>query len=284
LEEPSSLLPIDYYSFILKIIKEMTSLMIFSPVLDKNSSIALYIQLYEYIKLEIKTGLLKPDSKLPSIREASTTLKLSKTTIENAYSQLVAEGYIDNMPKKGYFVCDLTDYKCKENLNSYKHNPIQSPDFLYINDGVDNNSFEGRHFGFFDCLGLIYNRKIILDDYRLTILDNVNKFIEKNCYINYVLELNHKIIGFVITKIQNSECWIMNVGIDKEHQRQHWGRQLMEHVFAEPVSLFWLEVRVSNKSAISLYKNLGFVEIARRKEYYPGDGKREDALVMRKRL
>ena len=70
--------------------------MIISPVLDKESNKPLYIQLYEYIKTEITSGLLKPDSKLPSIREASSTLNLSKTTIENAYSQLVAECYIDN--------------------------------------------------------------------------------------------------------------------------------------------------------------------------------------------
>ncbi|HPW99802.1 MAG TPA: winged helix-turn-helix domain-containing protein, partial [Sedimentibacter sp.] len=73
--------------------------MIISPVFDKESNKPLYIQLYEYIKAEITSGLLKPDSKLPSIREASSTLKLSKTTVENAYSQLVAEGYIENYPK-----------------------------------------------------------------------------------------------------------------------------------------------------------------------------------------
>lgn len=116
--------------------------MIFSPVFDKKSNTALYIQLYEYIKSEITTGLLKPDSKLPSIREASTTLKLSKTTIENAYSQLVAEGYIDNLPKRGYFVCNLSDYTFEENPNHYKNNYNQTPEFQYINDGVDNDSFD----------------------------------------------------------------------------------------------------------------------------------------------
>lgn len=116
--------------------------MIFSPVFDKKSNTALYIQLYEYIKSEITTGLLKPDSKLPSIREASTTLKLSKTTIENAYSQLVAEGYIDNLPKRGYFVCNLSDYTFKENSTHHKSNYNQTPEFQYINDGVDNDSFD----------------------------------------------------------------------------------------------------------------------------------------------
>jgi len=116
--------------------------MIFSPIFDKKSNIALYMQLYEYIKSEITTGLLKPDSKLPSIREASTTLKLSKTTIENAYSQLVAEGYIDNLPKKGYYVCNLSDYNFEKNPNYYKSNFSQPPEFQYINDGVDNDSFD----------------------------------------------------------------------------------------------------------------------------------------------
>jgi len=40
--------------------------MIISPVFDKESNKPLYIQLYEYIKAEITSGLLKPDSKLPS--------------------------------------------------------------------------------------------------------------------------------------------------------------------------------------------------------------------------
>ena len=114
--------------------------MIISPVFDKESDKPLYMQLYEYIKNEITSGLLKPDSKLPSIREASSTLKLSKTTVENAYSQLVAEGYIENYPKRGYFVCDLSEYNFDggtvKNTVEY-HNEI-----TYLNDGVDRESFD----------------------------------------------------------------------------------------------------------------------------------------------
>ncbi|MGD9568797.1 MAG: PLP-dependent aminotransferase family protein [Sedimentibacter sp.] len=116
--------------------------MIISPVFDKNSSKALYIQLYEYIKTEITSGLLKPDSKLPSIREASSSLKLSKTTIENAYSQLVAEGYLENSPKRGYFVCDLSDYNFEINKEPNKLSISQNTDTEYINDGVDKESFD----------------------------------------------------------------------------------------------------------------------------------------------
>lgn len=114
--------------------------MIISPVFDKESKIPLYIQLYDYIKTEITSGLLKPDSKLPSIREASSTLNLSKTTVENAYSQLVAEGYIDNYPKKGYFVCDLSEYNFDISIS--KKTLDHHREILYLNDGVDKESFD----------------------------------------------------------------------------------------------------------------------------------------------
>ncbi len=116
--------------------------MIISPVFDKESSKALYIQLYEYIRSEITSGLLKPDSKLPSIREASSSLNLSKTTIENAYSQLVAEGYIENLPKKGYFVCDLSDYNFEITAEPYKNIISGNNETEYINDGVDKDSLD----------------------------------------------------------------------------------------------------------------------------------------------
>lgn len=114
--------------------------MIISPVFDKESDKPLYMQLYEYIKTEITSGLLKPDSKLPSIREASSMLKLSKTTIENAYSQLVAEGYIENFPKRGYFVCDLSEYNF--DAVAAKSTVEYRNDIVYLNDGVDKESFD----------------------------------------------------------------------------------------------------------------------------------------------
>jgi GntR family transcriptional regulator/MocR family aminotransferase len=117
--------------------------MIISPVFDKKSSKPIYMQLYEYIKSEIISGLLKPESKLPSIREASETLNLSKTTIENAYSQLVAEGYIENYEKRGYFVNNLIEYDFKSTAESKKEeNEFSSLEIVYLNDGVDSESFD----------------------------------------------------------------------------------------------------------------------------------------------
>mgnify|MGYP003624119436 CR=1 FL=1 len=77
--------------------------------IDKNNKTPLHIQLYEEIKKEIIHNL-KVGDKLQSIRKVAIIYNLSKTSVEGAYSQLVAEGYIDSYPKSGYFVSD-TNYK-----------------------------------------------------------------------------------------------------------------------------------------------------------------------------
>ena len=75
--------------------------------LDKEQKEPLYIQLYSNIKLNIQNGNIQAGSKLPSIRKLSADLNISKTTIENAYSQLCAEGYITNRPQSGFYTADV---------------------------------------------------------------------------------------------------------------------------------------------------------------------------------
>ena len=78
--------------------------------IDNNAKIPLHIQLYNALKIEIKTKL-KVGDKLPSIRKIALEYNLSKTTVSNAYAQLYAEGYIESRPKSGYYVSDLLDIK-----------------------------------------------------------------------------------------------------------------------------------------------------------------------------
>lgn len=75
--------------------------------LDPNSSVPLYIQLYSFIKKEIQSGRLESNSKLPSKRKLSKYLEISQNTVESAYEQLITEGYIISIPKKGYYVSEL---------------------------------------------------------------------------------------------------------------------------------------------------------------------------------
>jgi GntR family transcriptional regulator/MocR family aminotransferase len=62
-----------------------------------------YQQLYLCIRRKIESGEIAPGTKLPSIREFSSTLHVSKTTIEEAYQQLLAEGYIMSQSRVGYY-------------------------------------------------------------------------------------------------------------------------------------------------------------------------------------
>ncbi len=83
----------------------------------QNSKKALYLQLYEQIKEEIITNKLKANAKLPSIRTVASDYKISKNTVQTAYTQLLAEGYIHSCEKKGFFV---SEDLYKEEENSFK--------------------------------------------------------------------------------------------------------------------------------------------------------------------
>ena len=71
---------------------------------------SLYEHLYKSIKSDILNQTLKADFKLPSKRNFAKNLGISTITVENAYAQLMAEGYIYSIPKKGYYVSDISNY------------------------------------------------------------------------------------------------------------------------------------------------------------------------------
>ena len=68
---------------------------------------SLYEYLYQQIKQDILSHKLIPDEKLPSKRALAEHLDISTITVENAYSQLMAEGYIYSKPKSGFFVSSI---------------------------------------------------------------------------------------------------------------------------------------------------------------------------------
>ncbi len=76
-------------------------------LLNAGDEIPLYEQLYKLIKADIAAGRLGPNEKLPSRRTFAVNLGVSTMTVENAYAQLSAEGYIYTLPKRGYFVSDI---------------------------------------------------------------------------------------------------------------------------------------------------------------------------------
>ena len=76
--------------------------------LKKSPGVPLYEALYRCIRGDILSGKLSPGEKLPSKRALARNLEVSKITVEGAYSQLLAEGYICSREKVGYFVEALT--------------------------------------------------------------------------------------------------------------------------------------------------------------------------------
>ena len=77
--------------------------------LNRLSKVPLYEQLYQHIKNEIIQGRLPYQTKLPSKRKLAAFLQISQNTIDTAYDQLTAEGYLEVIPRKGYFVMAYED-------------------------------------------------------------------------------------------------------------------------------------------------------------------------------
>lgn len=68
---------------------------------------SMYEHLYRCIRQDILQNKLKAHEKLPSKRTFAKNLGVSNITVESAYAQLVAEGYLYAIPKRGYYVSDL---------------------------------------------------------------------------------------------------------------------------------------------------------------------------------
>lgn len=77
--------------------------------LQGGAKAPLYEKIYEYIKNEIAEGKIRKGEKLPSTRLMARNLAVSRSTVEMAYDQLLAEGYIKAEPCRGFFVCDITE-------------------------------------------------------------------------------------------------------------------------------------------------------------------------------
>ena len=82
-----------------------------------KGSDSLYEYLYKCIKNDILLGNLGVHEKLPSKRSFAKNLGISVITVENAYEQLMAEGYIYSIPKKGFYVADLRELNLTKTLS-----------------------------------------------------------------------------------------------------------------------------------------------------------------------
>ena len=103
-------------------------------------------------------------------------------------------------------------------------------------------------------------------------------------YASWVLLNERQMIGYSLMMMVLDEAQLLNLSIAKAYQKRGLGRLLLEHMIAvakrQGAANMFLEVRPSNISAIALYENIGFNEMAIRRGYYPAQQGREDAVLM----
>lgn len=108
----------------------------------------LYVHLYKCIKNDILQAVLHAGEKLPSKRSLAKNLNISIITVENAYAQLIAEGYVYSIPKKGFFVTDIkTLHQQEESILSLENVQLSSGKSNYFADFTSNQT-SSEHFPF----------------------------------------------------------------------------------------------------------------------------------------
>lgn len=95
--------------------------------------------------------------------------------------------------------------------------------------------------------------------------------------------------GYFLLLYAVDEAHLLDVAVASERQGEGLGRWLLDKASLRArehgMRSILLEVRPTNERALQVYRQYGYIEIGRRKGYYPAhEGKREDAIVMRLEL
>ena len=108
-------------------------------------------------------------------------------------------------------------------------------------------------------------------------------------YEAWVLRDGSGLLGFCLSMVAPDVVHILVIAVAPTNQRSGLGRMLLKQAIdtaqRQGLEGLLLEVRPSNSKALAFYDAQGFVQIGRRRDYYPvGKGGREDALVLKKTL
>ncbi|WP_375751172.1 ribosomal protein S18-alanine N-acetyltransferase [Vibrio sp. HN007] len=99
-----------------------------------------------------------------------------------------------------------------------------------------------------------------------------------------LLDETGNVAGYFYAQNIVGEVTLLNIAVDPVQQGKGVGRILMEHFLEiceqNDAESAWLEVRESNHVAHGLYQSIGFNEVDRRRDYYPTENGKEDAIIM----
>lgn len=107
----------------------------------------IYMHLYQCIKNDILSGVLRPGAKLPSKRAFANNNGISTITIQNAYDQLISEGYIFAIQKKGYYVSNIEGMSVKLEKADIKYD-IRIPEKEAYDCDLSANGIHSENFPF----------------------------------------------------------------------------------------------------------------------------------------
>lgn len=93
--------------------------------MEFTSSKPIFIQIKDYYENLIDDGSIKADEEMPSVREVALFFKINPNTVQRAFTLMVEEGYLRNVPKKGFYVNGI-----KKNNKKLIANQIE---YLYSN-------------------------------------------------------------------------------------------------------------------------------------------------------
>ena len=100
------------------------------------------------------------------------------------------------------------------------------------------------------------------------------------------LQEEEEIFGYAVCYFAADEGEIPSIAVDQSHRRCGIGKELFEalsaYITKRGIARLFLEVREKNAAAVAFYKNQGFQEVGRRKNFYSNPT--EDALIMEKKF
>ena len=107
-------------------------------------------------------------------------------------------------------------------------------------------------------------------------------------YQAQLLVAGDTIVGYFVAMQGVDEVHLLNITVDPDFQGQGWGRVLLDALAlwsrAQRAQWLWLEVRTSNMRALDVYLRYGYRRVGERRNYYPAEHGREDAIVMSYKL
>ena len=109
----------------------------------------LYMQIYNHITAQIRSGQLTPGSRLPGKRSLAAQLAVAVNTVDTAYQMLLAEGYLESRQRSGFFVLPYTDLLKPATQEKVATQPAEKSDhrFDLSTGSVDTSLFPFRTWG-----------------------------------------------------------------------------------------------------------------------------------------